>query len=87
MVILTKIPEDSCSSSLLTIVASLLALVFNMEEGTGQGPCQGILWLLCLLSPGSLGVVPFGPCANTSLSCLGTPNVVQQSVAGSSQVP
>lgn len=78
LVILGEISEDSFSSSLLTLWASLVTLVFNMEEGTGQGPCQGILWLLHLLSPSSGGVVPFGRCANTSLSCLKTPNMVQQ---------
>lgn len=60
-VILAEIPEDSFSSSLLTLLASLVALVFNMEEGTGQGPCQGILWLLHLVCPGSWGGCPLWP--------------------------
>lgn len=55
MVALARIPEDSCSSSLLTLMVSLVAFVCNLEGGTGQGPCQGICWLLHLVSPGSRG--------------------------------
>lgn len=61
MVILAEIPEDSFSSSLLTLMASLVSLIFNLEEGTGQGSCQGILCLLHLLSSGSWGVCPLWP--------------------------
>lgn len=55
MVAMARIPEDSCSSSLLTLMVSLVAFVCNLKGGTGQGLCQGICWFLHLLSPGSRG--------------------------------
>lgn len=55
MVTLKRIPEDPCFSSVLTLMASLVAFICKLEEGTAQGLCQGFRWLLHLLSPGSWG--------------------------------
>lgn len=55
VVTLARVAEASCSLALLTLMASWVAFICNLEGGTGQEPCQGICWLLHLLSPGSWG--------------------------------
>lgn len=77
---LARIPEDSCSSSLLTLKTSLVAFICNLV----QGLCQGIHWLLQLLSPHPWRFWSPLPLVPTQHS-LGTRDMVEQSVP--SQVP
>lgn len=76
LVTLAKTPAGSCSSSLLLLMASLVASVCNLRGGlvhtrSSAGPCSFLPWFHGVL-------VPFGPCAKMSLHCWRTPDVGEQ---------